>query len=87
MIRPVLTELVLFVTPFVAYAIFLLATRAKVLDPEAWTWRKLASLTLVALLLVLGSFIVLAQYYRPPAGTYVPAHVKDGKFIPGQVVK
>jgi hypothetical protein len=85
MIRPVLTELVLFFTPFAAYALFLLATRAKVLDPEAWTWPKLASLTLVALFLMLGSFFVLAHFSGiPPGGTYVPAHVKDGKFVPGQ---
>ena len=37
-----------------------------VLDPEAWTWPKLAWLTLVALLLVLGSFVVLAQFFAPP---------------------
>jgi hypothetical protein len=86
MIRPILTELVLFLTPFIAYAIFLLATRAHVLDPEAWTWPKIAWLTFAALLLVLGSFIVLAQFSGlRPGDTYVPAHVKDGKFIPGQI--
>ena len=36
MIRPVLTELALFLAPFVVYAIFLWATRAGVLDPESW---------------------------------------------------
>ena len=39
MIRPVLTEIALFLTPFVVYAIFLWATRAGVLDPQAWTLR------------------------------------------------
>ena len=32
MIRPVLTEVFLFLTPFVLYAVFLLATKAGVLD-------------------------------------------------------
>ena len=86
MIRPVLTELALFLTPFIAYAIFLAATRAHMLDPEAWTLPKLAWLTIAALALVLGSFLVLAQFYGLPQGTtYVPAHVENGKFIPGQV--
>ena len=32
MIRPVLTELALFLAPFVVYAIFLVATKAALLD-------------------------------------------------------
>ena len=37
MIRPVLTEIALFLAPFVVYAIFLWATRGGVLHPESWT--------------------------------------------------
>ena len=37
MIRPVLTELALFLTPFLVYAIFLWATKAGVLDASQWT--------------------------------------------------
>ena len=33
MIRPIFTEIGLFLTPFVIYAAFLIATRAGVLDP------------------------------------------------------
>jgi hypothetical protein len=30
-----------------------------------------------------GSFLVLAQFGRAPAGsTYVPAHIEGGKFVP-----
>ena len=36
MIRPVFTELALFLVPFLVYGIFLWATRAGVLDPAAW---------------------------------------------------
>ena len=32
MIRPVLTEIVLFLTPFVMYAVFLFATKAAVFE-------------------------------------------------------
>src|ERR671938_352708 len=49
MIRPVLTELALFLTPFALYAVFLLATRAGVLDASSWSWSTLASLTIAAL--------------------------------------
>jgi hypothetical protein len=84
MIRPVLTELALFLTPFAAYALFLWATRAKVLDLERWRVSTLMWLTIAALVLMLGSFLVLAQFGgSPPGSTYVPAHVENGKFVPG----
>ncbi len=84
MIRPVLTEVGLFLTPFVLYAAFLFATRTGILHPPAWTPRHLVGLVIASLLLVIGSFIVLAKFSgSPPGSTYVPAHVEDGKFVPG----
>jgi hypothetical protein len=84
MIRPIATEIGLFVTPFVLYAAFLLATRAGVLEAQAWTPRRLASLVIASLVLMVGSFLALAQFSgSPPGSTYVPAHVEGGKFVPG----
>jgi cytochrome c oxidase assembly factor CtaG len=84
MIRPVLTEVILFITPFVLYAAFLIATRAGVLDAEQWPLSRLAWLTIAALLLVVGSFIYFAHFTGAPVGsTYVPAHMENGKFVPG----
>jgi hypothetical protein len=84
MIRPVFTEVALFLIPFVTYAVFLWATRAGVLDPAAWSATRLAWLLIAALSLMVGSFVVLAQFGGAPAGsTYVPAHVDDGKLRPG----
>lgn len=84
MIRPVLTELALFVTPFLLYAIFLWATRAGVLHPDSWRVSTLAWLTIAALGLVVGSFVVFAEFGGAPAGsTYVPAHMEDGRLVPG----
>jgi hypothetical protein len=85
MIRPALTEIALFVAPFVLYAIFLLATRSTILQSKAWTPSRIAGLAIVSLLLVVGSFIFLAQFSgAPPGATYVPAHVEGGKFVPGK---
>jgi hypothetical protein len=85
MIRPVLTELALFLAPFAVYAIFLWATRAGVLDPAHWSLSRLAWLVAAALLLVIGSFVVLAQWGGdPPGSAYVPARVEDGKVVPGE---
>lgn len=86
MIRPVLTELALFLAPFVIYAIYLWATQAGVLHPESWPLPRLVWLTVAALLLMAGSFIVLAQWGGDPSGSqYIPAHMEDGVLVPGTV--
>ncbi len=83
MIRPIATEIGLFLTPFVLYAAFLLATRAGVLEPKAWTLRRIAGLVIASLVLMVGSFVVLAEFGgSPPGSTYVPAHIEGGKFVP-----
>jgi Family of unknown function (DUF6111) len=80
----VLTEIALFLTPFVLYAAFLIASNADVLHAKSWAPRRLAGLLIAALVLMIGSFVVLAQFSgAPPGSTYVPAHVdEDGKFVP-----
>jgi len=84
MIRPALTEVALFLTPFVLYVAFLAATRTGILHPDSWPVRRIAALIIVALTLMIGSFVVLAKFSgAPPGSTYVPAHVENGKFVPG----
>ena len=84
MIRPVFTEIALFAAPFVLYAVFLWATKAGVMDIESWPLSRLAWLTIVALALVVGSFIFFAHFSGSrPGSTYIPAHLENGKFVPG----
>ena len=84
MIRPVLTELAIFLIPFVAYALFLIATRSGVLASSSWPAHLVAKLVLGSLLLVVISFVFLAQFSgAPPDSTYVPAHLENGKLVPG----
>ena len=84
MIRPVLTELAIFLIPFVAYAIFLIATRAGVFASSSWPAHLIAKLVLGSLLLVVVSFVLLAHFSgAPPDSTYVPAHMENGKLVPG----
>ena len=87
MIRPVLTEIALFFAPFVVYAIYLVATKSALLSLESWPPKVLASLAICALVLMIGSFIVIGHFAGAPVGSsYEPAHVEDGKLIPGRVV-
>ena len=84
MIRPVLTEIGVFLVPFGIYVLFLFATRSAVMAPSSWPIRMVAQLVLGSLLLVVLSFILLAHFSgAPPGSTYIPAHMENGKFVPG----
>ena len=85
MFRIGFTEIALFATPFVLYAVFLWATKEGVLDAESWPVARIAWLGIAALALVVGSFVYFANYTgAAPGSRYVPAHVENGKFVPGR---
>jgi hypothetical protein len=84
MIRPALTEIGIFLIPFGVYALFLLATRSAILAPSSWPIQMVARLVIGSLLLVIISLVLLAQFSgSSPNSTYVPAHVENGKLVPG----
>jgi hypothetical protein len=84
MIRPALTEIGIFLIPFAVYALFLIATRSGVLAKSSWPLPLLAKLVLGALLLVVISFVLLAHFSgAPPNSTYIPAHIENGRLVPG----
>jgi hypothetical protein len=84
MIRPILIEIGLFIAPFVIYAALLVVTLKGVLQPSAWGIQRVAALGIAGFVLMLGSFVIFAQFSgAPPGSTYVPAHIENGKFVPG----
>ncbi len=84
MIRPVLTEIAVFLIPFAVYAAFLIATRSGLLVQSSWPMHVIAKLAIGALVLVVVSFLLLAEFSgAPPESTYVPAHIEDGRLVPG----
>jgi len=84
MIRPVLTEVGIFLIPFALYALFLLATRSGLMLQASWPLHVIARLVLGSFLLVIVSFILLAHFSgAPPDSTYIPAHIENGKFVTG----
>jgi hypothetical protein len=84
MIRPVFTEVALFAAPFIAYAIYLWVTRAGMFDPESWSWAAIGWLTIVALVLMLVSFVLIAHFSgSPPRSEDLPAHMENGRLVPG----
>jgi Mn2+/Fe2+ NRAMP family transporter len=84
MIRPAVTEVLIFLTPFAVYVLFLLATRSGLMVQTSWPVHIVAKLVLGSLLLVIVSFVLLAQFSGgAPNSTYIPAHIENGKFVPG----
>lgn len=84
MIRPVLTEVGLFLIPFAVYVLFLIATRMHVFDKTSWPLPVIGGLSVAALLLIIASFAWLAHFSgAPPGSTYVPAHLENGRLVPG----
>jgi len=84
MIRPALTEIGIFLIPFGVYALFLIATRSGLFVQSSWPIHLVARLLLGSLLLVILSLVMLANFSGgPPHSTYVPAHIENGKLVPG----
>jgi hypothetical protein len=84
MIRPAFTEIGIFLIPFAVYALFLIATRSGLMAQASWPLHIVGKLALGSLLLVIVSFILLAHFSgASPDSTYIPAHIENGKFVPG----
>ena len=84
MIRPAFTEFLIFLIPFAVYALFLFATRSGLLLPSSWPMHVIAKLVVGSLLLVIVSFVLLAHFSgASPDSTYIPAHIENGRFVPG----
>ncbi|MDU6242904.1 MAG: DUF6111 family protein [Bradyrhizobium sp.] len=74
----------MFLIPFAVYIVFLIATRSGLLVPASWPLHLVAKLTVAALLLVIASLVLLAEFSgAPPHSTYVPAHIENGRLVPG----
>ena len=84
MIRPAFTEVGIFLIPFAVYALFLIATRSGLLVQSSWPMNTIAKLVIGSLLLVVISFVLLAQFSGgAPNSTYVPAQIENGRLVPG----
>ncbi|MEM0906395.1 MAG: DUF6111 family protein [Pseudomonadota bacterium] len=83
MIRVIITQIVLFLLPFVAFFVYRLTT-------QGWTGAKVSSwgratfyLIVAGGVLVAAGFIFLALTGNDSGGVYVPIQFEDGQLIPG----
>jgi hypothetical protein len=70
----------------VLYAAYLWTTqRGGVLAGANWPLPRVLALVAAAIATVLvGVFMLADRGGSPPHSTYIPAHIEDGKFVPGE---
>jgi hypothetical protein len=79
-------DLLFFLLPFGLYAVWLLITRGSLTNVDDWQARTITYLALGGALLLLAALGVFITYrVSPPGGHYVPAHMENGKIVPGHI--
>jgi Family of unknown function (DUF6111) len=84
MARTVLEPLLLFLSPFAVYAIYLALRARYPLEVEYWTRGRLSAMTLVGLAVAVLSLVAINAFAPRGRGLYVPAHVEKGALVPGR---
>jgi hypothetical protein len=83
--RTVIEPLALFLSPFAAYAVYLVLRARYPLEFEHWTRGRVSILTLLGLAAAVLGFGALDALAPRGHGVYVPAHVENGVLVPGRI--
>lgn len=83
MIRVVITQIVLFLLPFVAFFVYRIATHGWTGARVAATGRATFALVMAGAALVIIGFVYFALSKGPSEGVYVPTQYRDGELVPG----
>ncbi|PSC06850.1 hypothetical protein SLNSH_00220 [Alsobacter soli] len=84
MTRAFIEEFLLFLVPFALYALWLVARRQTPLAKVHWEGN-VSWLVLVGLAVASGWLIYTGLTARRGTGPYVPAHMENGRFVPGHI--
>jgi hypothetical protein len=83
MTRAIIQELLLFLLPFIAFAVYLLVSRRNPLVWSSWSaqsvWLTIAGLAIVVVSLLAAGFVAERH-----TGDFVPTHLENGRVVPGQ---
>jgi hypothetical protein len=83
--REVIEPLALFLSPFAAYAVYLIFRARYPLEFEHWTRSRVSMLTLVGLAAAVLGLAALNFFAPRGHGVYVPAHEENGVLVPGRI--
>lgn len=85
MLKKLLLHAIPFLVPFVAYALYVIATKRAAKQgynwrESPWYWLTVTGLVLFILSLMLGADV----FWSNTGDTYVPAQLENGEVVPGQ---
>jgi hypothetical protein len=83
--RAILEPALLFVSPFAAYTVYLVLRRNYPFAMEHWTKSAVSTLTLAGLVFAVTGMIAFGVFAPRHVGAYVPAHIENGKLVPGHM--
>lgn len=81
--RALLEPLLLFASPFILYAFYLGFRQRYPFETEHWTRNAISTLTLAGLAVAAAGMLAIGIWAPRHKGTYVPAHIEDGRIVPG----
>ena len=85
MVRGLVDAGVLFLLPFLAYAVLLVLRRRYPFVLVAWTEGPLAMLVVSGLALAVAGTLLAGFLAHRHKGGYVPAHIEHGVLVPGRM--
>lgn len=75
----------LFLSPFIAYAVLLVLRRNGPFSRRHWTQGTVSMLTLVGLAAAVVFMLAYGLLAERHQGGYVPAHIENGQVVPGRM--
>jgi hypothetical protein len=85
MLRMILEPAALFLSPFAAYAAYLYLRKRYPFAVDHWTRSAVSSLALAGLAVAVAGLFLLGFFSERHRGSYVPAHIEDGRLVPGHM--
>ncbi|MGH6830612.1 MAG: DUF6111 family protein [Methylocella sp.] len=83
--RAILEPALLFALPFAVYTIYLVLRQSYPFAMEHWTKGAVSTLTLAGLVIAVTGMIAFGIFAPRHVGGYVPAHIENGKIVPGRM--
>ena len=85
MFRAILEPLAFFLAPFVLYALMLLARQRYPFVRAHWPRHHVSALAVAGMAAAVASIFIFGGLAERHHGAYVPAHMENGKLVPGRL--
>jgi Family of unknown function (DUF6111) len=83
--RAILEPVLLFSSPFIGYALYLILRWNYPFTLQHWSKTAISTLTLAGLAMAAGGMLAIGILAPRHKGAYIPAHIENGKLVPGHI--